>query len=190
LRIIQEKEFERIGSTESKKVDVRLISTSNRDMLEAIAEKHFREDLYYRLNVIPIAIPPLRERKEDILPLTERFLQLAAKENDRSVKILNVEARDKLLNYHFPGNVRELMNICFRSSIMSPGDIIKPEDIYLQSEKRCKEAILIPKNQTLDQIEAMAILQTLKECADNKSKAAQILNITVKTLRAKLSKIT
>ncbi len=189
LRIIQEKEFERIGSTESKKVDVRLISTSNRDMLDAIAEKQFREDLYYRLNVIPIAIPPLRERKEDILPLTERFLQVAAKENDRSVKILSVEARDKLLNYHFPGNVRELMNICQRSSIMVSGDIIKPEDIYLQSAGASKGTSLVPKNQTLDQIEAMAILQTLKDCADNKSKAAEILNITVKTLRAKLAKI-
>ena len=112
-----------------------------------------------------------------------------AKENDRSVKILSVEARDKLLNYHFPGNVRELMNICQRSSIMVSGDIIKPEDIYLQSAGASKGTSLVPKNQTLDQIEAMAILQTLKDCADNKSKAAEILNITVKTLRAKLAKI-
>ncbi len=184
LRIIQEQEFERIGSIESKKVDVRLISTSNRNMLDAIADRHFREDLYYRLNVVPIHIPPLRDRKEDILPLTEKFLEMAAIGNNRTTKILSVEARDKLLSYHFPGNVRELMNICERSSIMVSGDIITPNDIYLETSSN-----KVPSNKTLEQIEAVAILETLKSCADNKVKAAEILNITLKTLKAKLSKI-
>ncbi len=188
LRIIQEQEFERIGSIEVKKVDVRLISTSNRNMLDAISDRHFREDLYYRLNVVPIHVPPLRDRKEDILPLTERFLEKAAIANNRCPKILSVEARDKLVSYHFPGNVRELMNICERSSIMVSGDIITPNDIYLETP-----SIKLPDsssaNKTLEQIEAIAILSTLKACADNKTKAAEILNITVKTLRAKLSKL-
>lgn len=190
LRIIQEQEFERLGSTVSKKVDVRLISTSNRNMLDTIQERKFREDLYYRLNVVPIHIPPLRERKEDILPLTEKFLHLAAEKNNRNTKILSVEARDKLLSYHFPGNVRELMNICQRSSIMVSGDIIKPDDIFLQQPTKKESKLNFSPNQTLEQIEAQAILQTLKNCADNKTKAAKILNITVKTLRAKLSKLT
>ncbi len=187
LRIIQEQEFERIGSTESKKVDVRLISTSNRNMLEAISDRKFREDLYYRLNVVPIHIPPLRERKEDILPLTDKFLTLVAEKNNRNVKILSVEAQDKLLAYSFPGNVRELMNLCERSSIMVSGDIIKADDIFIQ-ESLCFEQVNIP-NQTLEQMEAQAILRTLKMCQDNKTQAAKILNITVKTLRAKLEKI-
>lgn len=189
LRIIQEQEFERLGSTESKKVDVRLISTSNRDMLEAISDRKFREDLYYRLNVIPIYIPPLRQRKDDILPLAEKFLQIAAEKNNRSPKTLSTEARDKLLSYHFPGNVRELMNICERSSIMVSGDIIGKDDIFLQSKDLVSKAPSIPSNQTLEQIEAIAILKALKECADNKTKAAKVLGITVKTLRSKLSKI-
>lgn len=188
LRIIQEQEFERIGSTESKKVDVRLISTSNRDMLEAIEERHFREDLYYRLNVVPIYIPPLRERKEDILPLAEKFLMIAAEKNHRNIKILSVEARDKLLSYHFPGNVRELMNICERSSIMVSGDIIGPEDIFLQSKVTTKDTPDIT-DKTLEQIEAMAILKALKQHADNKTQAAKALGISVKTLRAKLTKL-
>jgi len=188
LRVIQEQEFERVGSTESKKVDVRLISTSNLDMLEAIGDKKFREDLYYRLNVIPIYIPPLRQRKSDILPLTEKFLSRFAKENDRPVKMLSCEARDKLLNYHFPGNVRELQNICQRASIMVSGDIISADDIFLQSNKSKASKDEGPQNKTLEQIEAIAILKTLKECANNKSKAAKILDITVKTLRAKLAK--
>ncbi|MCH9620947.1 MAG: Transcriptional regulatory protein ZraR [Chlamydiia bacterium] len=189
LRIIQEQEFERVGSTESHKVDVRLISTSNLNMLDAIEDKKFREDLYYRLNVIPIYIPPLRERKDDILPLTEKFLSIAAKENDRPMKLVSCEARDKLLNYHFPGNVRELQNICQRASIMVSGDIITADDIFLQSkESSSKKSETSPQTKTLEQIEAIAILKTLKECANNKSKAAKILDITVKTLRAKLLK--
>jgi two-component system response regulator AtoC len=188
LRIIQEQEFERIGSTESKKVDVRLISTSNRDMLEAIESRHFREDLYYRLNVVPIYIPPLREREADILPLAEKFLEIAAVKNHRNIKILSVEARDKLLSYHFPGNVRELMNICERSSIMVSGDIIGPDDIFLQSQVTTKET-QDTTNKTLEQIEAIAILKTLKEYADNKTHAAKALGISVKTLRSKLSKL-
>jgi two-component system response regulator AtoC len=188
LRIVQEQEFERIGSTESKKVNVRLISTSNRNMLEAIGDKKFREDLYYRLNVVPIYIPPLRERREDILPLTEKFLTFVAEKNNINVKILSLDAKDKLISYHFPGNVRELMNLCERSSIMSSSDVIKAEDIFIQELIPSKEEVN-SQSQTLEQIEAKAILSTLKMCADNKTRAAKILNITVKTLKAKLEKI-
>lgn len=190
LRIIQEQVFERVGSTESKKVDVRLISTSNLNMLDAINDKKFREDLYYRLNVIPLFVPPLRQRQDDILPLTEKFLSIAAKENDRPMKILSCEARDKLTSYHFPGNVRELQNICQRASIMVSGDIISADDIFLQSkENSSKTSESSPQDKTLEQIEAQAILKTLRDCANNKSKAAKILDITVKTLRAKLTKL-
>lgn len=118
LRAIQEQEFERVGGTKPVKVDVRLISTSNRDIQAAIADKILREDLYYRLNVVPIHIPPLRERPEDILPLARYFLITMCLENHKETKELTPEAEKKLLSYKWPGNVRELANVIERAVVM------------------------------------------------------------------------
>lgn len=131
LRAIQEKEFERVGGTKPVKVDVRLISTSNRDVLKAIENHVMREDLYYRLNVVPIYLPPLRERKEDIIPLANYFLERASLENKQKEKILTDRAKEKLLNYQFPGNVRELSNIIERAFVMNGSSEIDAQDLFI-----------------------------------------------------------
>lgn len=131
LRAIQEQEFERVGGHKSVKVDVRLVSTTNRDIKEAIQNKVMREDLYYRLNVVPIHIPPLRTRPEDIIPLADYFLERASGENKSKKKTLSDAAKKKLMAYAFPGNVRELGNIIERASVMTPGNEIKDTDLYI-----------------------------------------------------------
>lgn len=131
LRVIQEQEFERVGGTKSIQVDVRLISTSNRNLQEAIANKEFREDLYYRLNVIPIHLPALRERAEDILPLASYFLERFCLENRRKDKHFSDAAKNQLLAYRWPGNVRELVNVMERMVVMDYGPEITPEHLRL-----------------------------------------------------------
>jgi two-component system response regulator AtoC len=132
LRVTQEMEFERIGGTKSIKVDVRLISTSNREIKEAIAERKIREDLYYRLDVVPIFLPPLRDRQEDILPLARYFLEKVALENHRKNKTLTPEGEKKLLSYSWPGNVRELSNIIERAVVMDDGDKIGRDQLMIR----------------------------------------------------------
>lgn len=131
LRVIQEQEFERVGGCRPISVDVRLISTSNRNLKEAIAEKIFREDLYYRLNVVPIYLPPLRERKEDILPLTRYFLDKFCLENKKKLKLLTRSTENKLLEYPWPGNIRELGNIIERIVVLDYGDTVEPSHLTL-----------------------------------------------------------
>ena len=132
LRVIQEHEFERVGGTKPIKIDVRLISTTNRNIKDAIEQKIIREDLFYRLNVVPIYLPPLRERPEDILPLAEHFLRKLCRENHRELKKLTSEAQSKLLGYYWPGNARELANILERAVVMDTGKIIGAEHLYLE----------------------------------------------------------
>jgi two-component system response regulator AtoC len=177
LRAIQEQEFERVGGSEPIKVNVRLLSTSNRSMKEAIAQNLFREDLYYRLNVIPLQLLPLRERKEDILPLANHFLGRHAVK-----KTLSDEAKRALLTYSWPGNIRELSNLIERAIVMSGSEVIEPEDLALSS------SIVITnyKPTTLKQLERRHILQTLKELGNNRTKAAKALGISIRTLRNKL----
>ena len=131
LRVIQEQIFERVGGTKPIHVDVRLVSTTNRDIKEALAEQVIREDLFYRLNVVPIHLPPLRERIEDIIPLVEHFMQKLSRENHRGIKELTTGAQDKLLHYSWPGNVRELANIIERAVVMNDSKKITPESLYL-----------------------------------------------------------
>lgn len=183
LRVTQEHEFERIGGSKSIKVDVRLIATSNRDMREAINQKLIREDLYYRLNVVPIHIPPLRERKEDIIPLAEYFLTKLAQENKREIKTLTQEAKKKLLNYSWPGNVRELANIIERAIVKDTGKKITPEYLHLDdvSSPECSKRL------TLQQLEKKLIIETLQEKNNNKTKTAEALGITAKALKEKIT---
>lgn len=133
LRVTEEQEFERVGGNKSIKVDVRLISTSNRNMKEAIAQKLLREDLYYRLDVIPIYLPALRERKEDIIPLAEYFLEKVALENHREPKNLSPHAHKKLLAYNWPGNIRELSNIIERAVVMDSNREITSEHLLIEN---------------------------------------------------------
>jgi two-component system NtrC family response regulator len=130
LRVLQEREFFRLGGTKPKKLDVRIISATNQDVEEMIKNNKFREDLYYRLNTIPIKIPPLRERKDDILPIAKKVLKNVIKEYNLDEKTFSKEAEEKLINYSWPGNIRELINVVQRAAILSEGSEIKAEDIY------------------------------------------------------------
>lgn len=189
LRAVQEMEFERVGAVRPTKVDVRLISTSNRSMKEAIEQKIFREDLYYRLNVVPIHLPPLRDRKDDILPLCSYFLEKICIENHKTTKILSSEAKSKLLAYPWPGNVRELANVMERSIVMNTSEILYPEHLSLEiedSQKPANPPICFPSGITLQEMEKRLILQTLADQQNNRTKTAQVLGISIRTLRNKL----
>jgi two-component system, NtrC family, response regulator AtoC len=193
LRAIQEQEFERVGGTRPIKVDVRIISTSNRDMREAIDAKKIREDLYYRLNVMPIHLPALRERREDILPLAEFFLTKLAQENHKEKITFAKSAKDILLDYSWPGNVRELANIIERAVVMNANGVISADDIYINSpplpaplplEESSSE--VIPAGMTLQDLEKKFIIETLENMKHNRTKTAEKLGISVRTLRNKL----
>ncbi|MES2198577.1 MAG: sigma-54 dependent transcriptional regulator [Chlamydiota bacterium] len=191
LRAIQEREFERVGGTKQVSVDVRLISTSNRNMKEAIEKKIFREDLFFRLHVVPIKIPPLRERKEDIFPIADYFLGKFCKDNLIPKKRLSQEAIEKLLSYYWPGNIRELANLIERTIIMHVGEEIRANDLKL--EFSCpvpplfKSQPLDPSGpKTLADIEKIHILCTLDQLQNNKTKTAESLGISLRTLRNKL----
>ena len=189
LRVIQEKEFERIGGMKSIEVDVRFISTSNRKMQEAIADRVFREDLYYRLNVIPIHLPPLRDRREDIIPLAKYFLEKFCIENHKRAKTLSPETEKLLLDYPWPGNIRELGNIIERAVVMDFDSIISPDQIYLENSivpsNESKE--VFPIGMTLQAMEKSMILETLQAQKENRKRTAEILGISTRTLRNKLS---
>jgi two-component system response regulator AtoC len=204
LRVIQEHEFERVGGTKPIKVDVRLVSTTNRNIKEAIEQKIIREDLYYRLNVVPIDLPPLRERSEDIIPLAEHFLKKMCKDNHRELKTLTPEAQKKLLNYPWPGNARELANILERAVVMDTYKLISPDQLYLESNH---STVFQPYNPpakslsssqpdgkaspfqvglTLQELEKRLIIETLQAHKNNRTKTAETLGISVRTLRNKL----
>jgi two-component system, NtrC family, response regulator AtoC len=180
LRVTQEQEFERVGGSKPIKVDVRLISTSNRDMKEAIASKVLREDLYYRLNVVPIYLPPLRDRQEDILPLAEYFIERTCKENHLDRKTLSSEAKRKLILYGWPGNVRELANVIERAIVMDHGKVIQDNHLHLDGPSA---GAMVGK--TLQELEKQHIMETL-ERHETRTKVAETLGISVKTLRDKL----
>lgn len=190
LRAVQEMEFERVGGIRPIQVDVRLISTSNRSMKEAVEQKVFREDLYYRLNVVPIHIPPLRERKEDILPLAEFFLKRLCQENQKPIKKLSACAKQKLFDYHWPGNIRELANVIERTVVMNASETIESPQLYI--ELSCpvpiKDALTssLPAGITLAELEKRLILETLARENNNRTKTAQVLGISIRTLRNKL----
>ena len=179
LRVTQEQEFERVGGSKPIKVDVRLISTSNRDMREAIASKVLREDLYYRLNVVPIHLPPLRERQEDILPLAEYFIERTCQGNHLK-KAIESDAKKKLVSYRWPGNVRELANVIERAIVMDHGKVIQASHLYLDGPL----SVLQP-GKTLQEMEKCHIVETLQTHED-RIRAAETLGISWKMLRDKL----
>jgi two-component system response regulator AtoC len=194
LRVVQEQEFERVGGSKLIRVDVRLISTSNRDMREAIDEKIFREDLYYRLNVIPIYLPPLRDRQDDILPLAQHFLERFAMENHKNLRTLSQEAAKKLLAYHWPGNIRELANIMERAVVMETREEVQAGSIYLEAPQALMAlsgsgltGSQLPVGMTLAELEQRLILETLTAKDNNRTHTAEALGISIRTLRNKLN---
>jgi len=193
LRVLQEREFERLGGTRTVKVDVRLVAATNRDLRAALEEGTFREDLYYRLNVVPIDIPPLREHKEDIPDLTNLFLRKFCGESGRPVTTISPEATNLLLSHHWPGNVRELQNIIERACALAKTSRLEPGDIHIDSSPRNKATTsgegFLPAGMTLDQWEDDMIREALKRAGGNKSQAARLLGLSRNALRYRLSKI-
>lgn len=191
LRVMQEREFERLGGTETIKVDVRIIAATNKDLKELVKKEVFREDLYYRLNVVTLELPPLRERKEDITALSEYFLLKSAQISGRSKKTLSQDAIDKLIYYNWPGNIRELENIIERCVVITPGELIKTEDLpeYIINYTEDKEEELQYKlNSAVDNAEREIIIKILKECDGNRTKASEVLGISRRSLHRKIIK--
>jgi DNA-binding NtrC family response regulator len=195
LRILQEKQFERLGSNLTRHVDVRVIAATNVDLRAALEEGRFREDLYYRLNVVPINIPPLRERREDIPFLALHFVAKLSKELGSKPRDICPAAVDRLLEYSWPGNVRELENTIERSLVLASSETLQPEDIRIESARSVssaaspQQAPLLPEGETLDHWEQMMIKEALRRANGNKSQAARILGLTRNALRYRLSQM-
>jgi two-component system response regulator HydG len=192
LRVLQEKEITRVGGEEDIKVDVRVIAATNKDLMQRIEAGRFREDLYYRLNVVPLTVPPLRERREDIPLLAQHFLNMFAEKDHKKIKGITPQAMDRLLKYDWPGNVRELMNSVERAVVLSRSQYLDEQNLLLIPKDEQTEAEKFsptrgaPADLPLDDVERATILKTLESARGNKSEAARRLGITRKTLHKKL----
>jgi DNA-binding NtrC family response regulator len=192
LRVLQEREFERLGSNKTRHIDVRVIAATNQDLRAALEQGTFREDLYYRLNVVPIDIIPLRERMQDIPFLAEHFLNKYALETGKKVDAITPAAMAKLSAYHWPGNVRELENAIERSVVMCTGDQLDAADIKLDNAPRPRAAtgeFSLPPGMTLDNYEQEIIREALRRADGNKSQAARSLGLTRNALRYRLAQM-
>jgi transcriptional regulator with GAF, ATPase, and Fis domain len=199
LRVIQDHEFERVGGLRTIKVDVRLIAATNRNLLQDVKDGRFREDLYYRFNVFPTHLPPLRERREDILPLADYFIEKFNSKLDREVKHIDSRVKDILVSYDWPGNIRELENLIERIVLMAGGDTIIFEDIPPEW-KSAAEAISLSQKagqkrpfkdfvkSHMEEVEKQSIIQCLEEVGGNVTKAAQRLGLSRKGLQLKMIK--
>ena len=183
LRVLEEKEFTRVGGNELIKVDVRVISATNKDMKKALANGQFREDLYYRLNVVPVELPPLRERTEDVPLLAQHFLKKFAVENQKEIIGFSPEATDFLLKYEWPGNVRELENAIERAVILTKNSYIEATDLAQENLLMAHSA---PSGRSLKEVEKERILNVLNETGGNRSETARILGISRATLYNKI----
>jgi len=193
LRVLQEHQFERVGGTDKIDVDVRIIAATNKDLDEKIKEGTFREDLFYRLNVVSIKIPPLRERKEDILPMIESFIQKYCKENKKELLEISKDSVDVLMKYNYPGNVRELENIIERAVVLTRGKVITLNDLPMNIKgfKEEKTLAVLGEGTLTDQVEALEkqlIYDALQESSGNQTKAGKLLGLTERNLRYKLKK--
>jgi two-component system response regulator PilR (NtrC family) len=198
LRIVQEKTFRRIGGGDDIKVDVRIISATNKNLEEKVKENQFREDLFYRLNVIPIHIPPLRERRDDIPVLTKYFIEKYSREFGKEIKNISAYALELLMEYNFPGNIRELENIIERSVALETSNIVLPENLILTEDCRCDGIPLVAfefPDKGLDlsdemaKIERMLIEKALQKARGSKTKAAELLQVSFDSLRYRIEKL-
>ncbi len=195
LRILQEREFERLGSNKTRHIDVRVVAATNVDLRRALEEGTFREDLYYRLNVLPINIPSLRERRDDIPYLADHFIRKHAAELGAAELEMSVDATEKLMSYHWPGNVRELENVIERSLVLANGGRLEAADIRLDMAPRSRVAagggdtLFLPDGMTLDQYEETIIREAMRRAQGNKSQAARLLGLTRNALRYRLGQM-
>jgi two-component system response regulator PilR (NtrC family) len=197
LRVVQEKTFRRIGSSEDIRVDVRIISATNRNLAGKVTDGSFREDLFYRLNVIPVHLPPLRERKEDIPVLAKHFIEKYSKEFNKEIRNISLYALELLMQYQFPGNIRELENIIERSVALETSNIILPENLILSRDTGSPDKIEnfdiseqgVPLNSLLADYERQWIAKALEKSGGSKTKAAELLHITFDSLRYRIEKL-
>jgi len=189
LRVLQDREFERLGSNKTMHTDVRVVAATNVDLREALEQGTFREDLYYRLNVVPLNIPPLRERKEDIPYLVEHFAKKYGGQ-------ISEGAMERLVGYHWPGNVRELENVVERSVLLAAGPRVEAADVRIDMGQRSRAAAasaggdhFLPEGMTLDEYEQSIIREALKRANGNKSQAARLLGLTRNALRYRLAQM-
>ena len=185
LRVLQERTFERVGGNEQVKVDVRLLAATNRDLAKEVRDGRFREDLYYRLNVVRIDMPPLRLRGGDAVILANHFLHQFAEENHSMARTFTERARLKIAKHRWPGNVRALENAIERAVVLAEGPQIDEADLPFESEPDVQGGVRIPGS-TMAEIERHAILSTLEATAGSTTKAAEILDISVRTIQYRL----
>ncbi|HWR62022.1 MAG TPA: sigma-54 dependent transcriptional regulator, partial [Clostridia bacterium] len=193
LRVLQEREFERLGGIKTIKVDVRIIAATNKNLASLVKQGTFREDLYYRLNVVPIEIPPLRERKEDVPTLVEHFLFKASSISGNTPKKISDGAMEALVNYNWPGNIRELENIIERCVVVTSGNLITLEDLPEYIAGYGTEGTDCPAkantlDETVDNAEKSAIVKILQECGGNRTHASEKLGISRRSLHRKIIK--
>ena len=190
LRVLQEREFERLGGTQPVSTDVRVVAATNRDLEKALADGGFREDLYYRLNVFPIFIPPLRERRSDVLPLADHFAEKYAREHGKSIKRISTTAIDMLASYHWPGNVRELENTIERAVLMADGEVIHGHHLppTLQTAEATGTVVHASLGGAVEAFERGLIEDALKTSRGNRAKAARLLSTTERVVSYKVRK--
>jgi DNA-binding NtrC family response regulator len=193
LRVLQERKFRRLGGRNEQTVDVRVIAATNIDPLEAVQKGKLREDLYYRLNVFAMRLPPLRERKEDLPLLVQAFITEFNARNQKSIAGVDHQAMRMLDHYAWPGNVRELRNVIERATILATGPFIEPRHLppALSSEPapQHQPQVALAPGTTVEEAERRLIMMTLEHTRDNKTRAAEILGISLKTLHNKLNKL-
>jgi transcriptional regulator with GAF, ATPase, and Fis domain len=190
LRVLQEREIERLGSNKTRQIDVRIVAATNVDLRVALENGSFREDLYYRLNVVPLNIPPLRQRKVDIPFLADHFARKVGKELGRACAISR-DALDRLMEYDWPGNVRELENTIERSMVLCAGDVLAGDEVRLDTARTKAQLTsqFLPDGMNLDMYEQSIIREALRRAGGNKSQAARLLGITRNALRYRLSQM-
>lgn len=196
LRVLEAREIQRVGGTETIKVDVRILAATNRDLQEEVSEGRFREDLYYRLNVVSMTLPPLRNRRGDIPVLTRHFLGEFARENHREPPELSRDAIERLQAYHWPGNVRELRNIIENTYVFLKGDVVRADDLpnNLGSSAPATgaasaEGLVVPMGLPLEEVETRYLKRTLEECDGNRTRAAEVLKISRRTLQRRIKEL-
>jgi Nif-specific regulatory protein len=190
LNVVQDREFQRLGATSPTKCNVRLVTATNKDLEKAVKEGFFREDLYYRLNVFPIYLPPLKERRTDILLLAEFFLQKYNEENDKVIRRISTPAIDLLIQYHWPGNVRELQNCMERAVLICDEDSIKSYHLppSLQTSESVSERNPVSFSSAVENFEKELLIDSLKKSKGNQTKAAQMLDSSLRIINYKISK--
>jgi len=187
LRVLQEGEVERLGAIQPIRVNVRVVATANRDLSEMIRRGEFREDLYYRLNVVPLEIPPLRARPRDIEMLARLFVEVSCADNGIPLKALAPESLKKLMQWSWPGNVRELQNVLERSALLAKGDEVGADEILIKDFVPRDEERVFRPGMTVSEAEKWLIQKTLEATNQNRTKAAKMLGISIRTLRNKIN---